>query len=411
MRELFVWAVCATSLAAQAVWPEFHGPKRDSVVTSRSLPLTWSEQDNVRWKVPVPGEGWSSPVVCDGRAWLTTATDSGSKLHALAVDIERGEWVHKKVVFTIDEVGHKNALNSHASPTPVVEPGRLYVHFGTYGTACFDTETCEEIWRRRDINCDHMEGPGSSPILVGDLLVFHVDGGDVQYVTALDKRSGETVWRTDRSIDLSKYQKDIRKAYCTPIVAQLDGVEVLVSPGAHAAMAYDVRTGEEKWRVRYRGFSLASRPMFDGQRVYIATGFMRAQLYAVDFTGEGDVTDEAVAWKWRRNVPKMPTPLLLGDRIIMVDDNGYATCLDTATGEAVWRHRLGGEHCSTPLCVDDRIYFFDREGRTVVLARADEYRVLAENQLDDGFMASPAVVGDAFLLCSKTHLYRIEALR
>ncbi|MAD33029.1 MAG: quinonprotein alcohol dehydrogenase [Planctomycetes bacterium] len=411
MRELFVWAVCATSLAAQAVWPEFHGPKRDSVVTSRSLPLTWSEQDNVRWKVPVPGEGWSSPVVCDGRAWLTTATDSGSKLHALAVDIERGEWVHKKVVFTIDEVGHKNALNSHASPTPVVEPGRLYVHFGTYGTACFDTETCEEIWRRRDINCDHMEGPGSSPILVGDLLVFHVDGGDVQYVTALDKRSGETVWRTDRSIDLSKYQKDIRKAYCTPIVAQLDGVEVLVSPGAHAAMAYDVRTGEEKWRVRYRGFSLASRPMFDGQRVYIATGFMRAQLYAVDFTGEGDVTDEAVAWKWRRNVPKMPTPLLLGDRIFMVDDNGYATCLDTATGEAVWRHRLGGEHCSTPLCVDDRIYFFDREGRTVVLARADEYRVLAENQLDDGFMASPAVVGDAFLLRSKSHLYRIEARR
>ena len=411
MRQLFVWAVCATSLAAQAVWPELHGPNRDSVVTSRSLPLTWSEQENVRWKVAVPGEGWSSPVVCDGRAWLTTATEAGSKLHVLAVDIERGEVVHADVVFTIDEVGHKNALNSHASPTPVVEPGRLYVHFGTYGTACFDTETYEEIWRRRDINCDHMEGPGSSPILVGDLLVFHVDGGDVQYVTALDKRTGETAWRTDRSIDLSKYQKDIRKAYCTPIVAQLDGVDVLVSPGAHAAMAYDVRTGEEKWRVRYRGFSLASRPMFDGDRVYIATGFMRAQLYAVDFTGEGDVTDDAVAWKWRRNVPKMPTPLLLGDRIIMVDDNGYATCLDTATGEAVWRHRLGGEHCSTPLCVDDRIYFFDREGRTVVLARADEYRVLAENQLDDGFMASPAVVGDAFLLRSKTHLYRIEALR
>ena len=201
MRHLFVWAVCATSLAAQAVWPELHGPKRDSVVTSRSLPLTWSEQENVRWKVAVPGEGWSSPVVCDGRAWLTTATEAGSKLHVLAVDVERGEVVHAHVVFTIDEVGHKNALNSHASPTPVVEPGRLYVHFGTYGTACFDTETYEEIWRRRDINCDHMEGPGSSPILVGDLLVFHVDGGDVQYVTALDKRTGETAWRTDRSID------------------------------------------------------------------------------------------------------------------------------------------------------------------------------------------------------------------
>lgn len=380
-------------------------------MASASLPLTWSEDQNVRWKSPVPGEGWSSPVVGDGRAWMTTSTDSGRKLHVLAYDVETGALVHQRVVFEVDQVENKNALNSHASPTPVVEPGRLYVHFGTYGTACIDTETYEERWQRRDINCDHMEGPGSSPILVGDLLAFHVDGGDVQYVTALDKRTGETVWRTDRSIDLSKMQKDIRKAFCTPIVAKLDGVEVLVSPGAHAAMAYDVRTGEEKWRVRYKGFSLASRPMFDGERVYIATGFMRAQLYAVDFDGAGDVTDEAVAWKWRRNVPKMPSPLLLGDRVFMVDDNGYATCLDKASGEAVWRKRLGGEHCSTPLCVGDRIYFFDREGRTVVLARADEYRELAENHLDAGFMASPAVVGDALLLRSKTHLYRIEELK
>lgn len=409
MRSLLVSALCAAPLCAQAVWPELHGPGRHNQVASAALPLTWSEEENVRWKVPVPGEGWSSPVVGDGRAWMTTSTESGQKLHVLAFDVETGALAHQRVVFEVANVENKNALNSHASPTPVVEPGHLYVHFGTYGTACINTETYEERWRREDINCDHMEGPGSSPILVGDLLVFHVDGGDVQYVTALDKRTGETVWRTDRSIDLSKMQKDIRKAFCTPIVAELDGVEVLVSPGAHAAMAYDVRTGEEKWRVRYKGFSLASRPMFDGERVYIATGFMRAQLYAVDFAGSGDVTDEAVAWKWRRNVPKMPSPLLLGDRVFMVDDNGYATCLDTATGEAVWRQRLGGEHCSTPLCVGDRIYFFDREGRTVVLARADEYRVLAENHLDAGFMASPAVVGDALLLRTKTHLYRIEA--
>ena len=395
-------------LTAQAFWPELHGPNRDSYVQDAAVPLTWSETENVRWKVSIPGEGWSSPVVCDGRAWMTTATDGGRCMHVVAFDVETGALVHERLVFEVDKAGHKNALNSHASPTPAVEPGRVYVHFGTYGTLCIDSATYEERWRRRDLNCDHMEGPGSSPILVGDLLVFHVDGGDVQYVTALNKRTGETVWKTDRSIDLAKMQKDIRKAFCTPIVAELDGVQVLVSPGAHAAMAYDVRTGEEKWRVQYRGFSLASRPLFDGTRVYIATGFMRAQLYAVDFTGSGDVTEEAVAWRWRRNVPKMPTPLLLGDRVFMVDDGGYATCLDTASGEAVWRKRLGGEHCSTPVCVGDRIYFFDREGRTVVLARADEYRELAENHLDGGFMASPAVIGDAFLLRTRTHLYRIE---
>ena len=263
----------------------------------------------------------------------------------MAFDVETGA-LCTSAVFEVANVENKNALNSHASPTPVVEPGHLYVHFGTYGTACINTETYEERWRREDINCDHMEGPGSSPILVGDLLVFHVDGGDVQYVTALGKRTGETVWRTDRSIDLSKMQKDIRKAFCTPIVAELDGVEVLVSPGAHAAMAYDVRTGEATWRVRYKGFSLASRPMFDGERVYIATGFMRA-CSTPSTAGSGDVTDEAVAWKWRRNVPKMPSPLLLGDRL-MVDDN-CATC-GHRDGRGVWRQRLGGEHCSTPLC-------------------------------------------------------------
>lgn len=408
MRQLLAGFACLAPLAAQAVWPEFRGPNRDSRVERAAVPLTWSEQQNVRWKVAVPGAGWSSPVVSDGLAWLTTATMGGRRMHVVAVDVESGEIVHQRVVFEIDKAGKKNALNSHASPSPVVEPGRVYVHFGTYGTACIDTESFDEVWQRRDINCDHMEGPGSSPILVDDLLVFHVDGGDVQFVTALDKRTGETVWKTDRSIDLSKMQKDIRKAYCTPIVAELDGARVLVSPGAHAAMAYDLRTGEEKWRVRYQGFSLASRPLWDGERVYIATGFMRAQLYAVDFTGSGDVTDEAVVWKWRRNVPKMSSPLLVEGRVYMVDDGGYATCLDTATGEAVWRHRLGGEHCSTPLCVGDRIYFFDREGRTVVLARDDEYRELAENHLDAGFMASPAVVGDALLLRTKTHLYRIE---
>jgi len=411
MRNLLVLAACAAPLAAQAVWPEFRGPNRDSYVASADVPLTWSEQQNVAWKVAIPGQGWSSPVVCDGLAWMTTATAAGRRMHVVAVDVADGQIVHQRVVFEVDKAGKKNALNSHASPSPVVEPGRVYVHFGTYGTACIDTATFKEVWQRRDINCDHMEGPGSSPVLVDDLLAFHVDGGDVQFVTALDKHTGETVWKTDRSIDLAKLNKDIRKAYCTPIVTELEGKRVLLSPGAQAAMAYELNTGKELWRVRYKGFSLAARPLTDGKRVYIPTGFMRAQIYAVDFAGSGDVTDSKVAWKWRRNVPKMPSPLLVGDRIFMVDDGGYATCLDTATGKAVWRNRLGGEHSSSPICIGDRIYFFDREGRTVVLAKADEYRELAVNHLDAGFMASPAVVGDAIVLRTKTHLYRIETKR
>lgn len=392
-------------------WRDFRGPARNGCVANAAVPLKWSEQENVTWKCKLVGRGWSSPVVEEGKVWLTAATDTGKKLHLIAIDVVTGEQLHEEVVFENEKPQKKNALNSYASPSPVIEPGHVYIHFGTYGTACFDTETFKEVWRRRDLNCDHIAGPGSSPILFEDLLIFNVDGGDVQYVVALDKETGETRWRTDRSIKLSGFPPDLRKAYSTPIVIDVAGNSELISSGAQGSYGYDPRSGAERWHVRHKGFSMSSRPIASDGMVFVTTGFARARMLSVKLPAVDDVTETNIAWRYSRNVPKMASPVLAGNRIFMIDDSGFATCLDHLTGRVLWRKRVGGEHCASPLCIDDRIYFFDRDGKSVVIERADAYRELANNHLEDGFMATPAVVGDAFVMRTREHLYRIEVAK
>lgn len=389
-------------------WPDFRGPRRDGHAPSARVPLEWSEKKNVRWKTPIRGQGWSSPVVESDKIWLTSATSKGHEMFVLALDLASGEEILARTLFHNEEPEPKNALNSYASPSPVIDEGRVYVHFGTYGTACLSTASGATIWQRRDIRCDHMEGPGSSPVLVGDLLIFNVDGGDVQYVIALDKETGKTKWKTERSENLQQFVPDRRKAYSTPIVLEVDGEQRLISSGARATVAYDPVSGKELWKLRHEGFSMSSRPIAGSGLLFLNTGFMRPRLLAVRPDGEGDVTDDNVVWTCHRNVPTIPSPLHVGGRLYMVSDNGILTCLAAKTGKRLWRERLDGPHCASPVYAAGRIYFFDRDGRTVVVAPGPEYRELAVNELDDGFMASPAVVGNAFILRTRTHLYRIE---
>ncbi len=411
--KILVPLAFAVGLAAQdpaevIPWPDFRGPTWDGQIDAE-LPLNWSEKENVRWKTAIRGEGWSSPVVGENRVWLTTATDRGKKLHAVAVDLQTGEVVHERVVFSVPKPKHKNRLNSFASPSPVLEAGRVYLHFGTHGTACLDTRTAKTLWQRRDIECDHMEGAGSSPVLYKGLLVFNVDGGDVQYVIALDKKTGKTKWLTERTVDFSKLAPDLRKAYSTPIIIQVEGEDRLISSGARATMAYDPLTGKELWKMRHIGFSMSSRPLHANGVLYLNTGYMRPRLLAVDVSGEGDVTEAALLWSYRRGVPTMPSGLLVEGRYYMVSDTGIASCVDLESGERVWYQRLNGEYSASPVCTGGRIYFFDRDGRTQVIAPGGEFKRLASNQLEGGFMSSPAVAGSALILRSKTHLYRVEA--
>ncbi|MCB9881300.1 MAG: PQQ-binding-like beta-propeller repeat protein [Planctomycetes bacterium] len=396
--------------AAVPSWPDFRGPTRDGHAAKTSdLPRVWSDDKNVVWKTEIRGCGWSSPVIANDRVWVTSASPDGREQFVIAVEVTTGKILLDKKLWDVAKPDPKHALNSYASPSPVACGNRVFVHFGTYGTACIDSESFETLWERRDLNCDHIVGPGSSPVTIGDLLVVHVDGGDVQYVVALDQMSGKTRWKTMRSVDYGTLIPDERKAYSTPIVIEHEGKQRLVSAGAEAVYQYDPATGKELWRFRYRGYSMSSRPVTDGHTLFLTTGFNHPRLLAISLDGEGDVTDSNMSWEQRRNVPTMPSIVLASGRIYMSNDSGIASCLDAATGKRHWLQRLDGEVSSSLLVAAGRVYVFDREGRTTVFADKDSFERLADNHLGDGFMASPAVYGNALVLRSRTHLYRIES--
>lgn len=405
---------------AEENWPQFRGPTGQGLSQAKGLPLRWSETENVRWKTPIPGKAWSSPVVWGGQVWLTTATEDGRELSALAVDRESGRVIHHRKLFAVAEPQYADKFNSYGSPTPVIEEGRVYVTFGSPGTACLDTRTGHVVWERRDFVCNHWRGAGSSPTLWGGLLILHFDGADQQYVVALDKATGRTGWRTERSIDFQDLTPegkpirdgDFRKAFSSPLVIEHDGQPQLISVGSKATYCYEPAGGREIWRVEERRHHSGTvRPVAGQGLLFTATGLARGELWAVRLGGRGVVTDTHVVWRVTRNVPNRPSPVLAGDRLFMVEqDGGMATCLEAGTGRELWRTRLPGtgNHSASPIHAAGRVYFFNENGQSVVVAAEPEFRVLAENRLEGGFMASPAVSGRALFLRTRTHLYRIE---
>ncbi len=389
-------------------WPQLRGPNGDGQAGSGDLPLQWSETNHIAWKTPIHDAGWSSPVIWNKQVWVTTARADGEEMFAVCLDRDTGQLSHDVKVFDVEKVGYVNPANSYASPTSVIEAGRLYVHFGTYGTACLDTETGKIQWSRRDLNCDHEMGPGSSLASVGNLLVFDVDGRDNQYVVALDKRTGRTVWKTPRSVDFSGLSPNRRKAYSTPSVVEAAGHLQVICPGAQGTMSYDARTGEELWKVRYRGWSEVMRPICGRGMVFFGTDYDHPQLWAVRLDGRGDVTDTHVAWKVTERMPATPSALLVDDLLYVINDAGIASCIEAGTGRSVWQQRLDGNYLASPICGAGRIYFFARNGATTVLAPGREPRILAVNKLAGTVMASPAVAAHAFFIRSKTDLYRVD---
>lgn len=406
-------------------WLDFRGPYQNGNVQPpgstevRGLPLTWSETENIVWKTAIPNEGHSTPVIMNGRLWLTASTEDGRESYVLSVDAATGEIALNKRLFENENpepLG--NNINGYASPSPVLEAGRVYVHFGSYGTACLDVATHAVLWERRDLPCRHYRGPGSSPLLYENLLILTFDGVDQQYLAALDKRTGATVWKTERSTvwtDLDengepRNEGDFRKAFCTPIVIDWEGRKELVSPGAKSGFAYDPYTGKELWKTTHNGHSSSPRPVFGDGLLYVTTGHGQTELWALRPGGEGDVTDTHVLWRFTgKEVPEQPSPVLANGLIYMVSNGGIASCIDAQKGELVWRERVGGNYMASPILGDGQIYVTSMQGVTTVLRAGRTPEVLAVNHLDSGCLASPVVSGKALFLRSKTHLYRIES--
>jgi outer membrane protein assembly factor BamB len=407
---------CLIVLAAEN-WPQFRGPDGTGHSDVRDLPQTWSESSNIVWKTAIHDRGWSSPVIYGNQVWLTTATQDGRKLYAICVDRDTGRIIRDIKLFDVGQPQYAHPFNTYASPTPVIEPGRVYITFGSPGTACIDTKSFQILWERRDLECNHFRGAGSSPIIFQNLLIMNFDGSDHQFITALDKRTGKTVWRTNRSIDFQDLEPngkpaadgDFRKAFATPHVAMINGRWELISLGAKAAYGYNPLNGEELWRVEERAqHSASTRPVIGFGMIFFPTGFATGQLFAVRTGGKGLITDSHVAWKMKRGVSNKPSILLIGEQIYMVSDAGIISCVEAKTGELVWQKRIGGEYSASPVYADGKIWFFSEDGKTTVIRPGKTFEQVAENKLDEGFLASPSIAGKAFYLRTRTHLYRIE---
>lgn len=379
--------------------PQFRGPDGEGHSSEKNLPLTWSESENIRWKRDIEGLGWSTPSIEGSQIWMTTATDEGKSLRVICLNKDTGEVLVDEEVFHHDEPGQIHSKNSFASPSVLIDGDRLYVHFGKLGTACLD-RSGKVLWKNEQ-KYNHRHGPAGSPVVYENLLILACDGTDVQYITALDKNTGNEVWKTTR---------DGAMAYSTPLLVDVEGKKQLISTGGEWAMGYEPKTGKEIWRFRYpKGYSNVPRPVYGNGIVYLCSGYDKPWLYAVKPTGEGDITDSHMVWKLERGAPLNPSPLLLGEDLYIVSDNGIAQCLDAKTGEPHWQKRLGGNFSASPLLADGRLYLLDEAGKAYVLEPShDEYKELAVNTLPGRTLASIAAADGALFLRTDKALYRIQ---
>jgi outer membrane protein assembly factor BamB len=392
-------AMLSFPVARADSWPQFRGPDGQGHSTATGLPLTWSETENVSWTCPIPGSGWSSPVITGDQIWITSAMEKGRSFHALCVDKTTGRVARDVEVFSRAEPITVHRTNSYASPTPIIEDDRIYVHFGPYGTACLSTAG-EIIWTQQ---LPHVQGygPSSTPVLYQDLLIVPCHGTDVQYLAALEKNTGNQRWKLDH---------EGRCSESTPLIIQTGKGDQLICNVSERVVSVEPRTGQVIWTAQQgNNYAQIPRPLFGHGMVYLCGGYFDPVVQAIRPDGQGDVTNTHVAWSLRdSSVPLNPSPVLVGDELFMANDKGIASCLDARTGKLHWRERLGGGFYASPVSADGRIYFFDDAGTTTVIKPGTQFEVLATNKLDQKTMASPAVAGRAIYLRTEANLYRLE---
>lgn len=413
--------VILSTVANADTWPAFRGPSNNGHSKAMGVPLIWDDTKNVKWKTPIHGKGWSTPIVTETQVWLSTATEDGKEMSVVVLNRKTGEVLHDAVVFKNDKTEPLgNRVNGYASPTGLLDGERVLLNWGSYGTCAVDTKSFKVLWERRDLSCRHFRGPGSSLCDFGSLVILSMDGVDVQYLVALDKATGEAKWKTDRStkwddIDANGQPKadgDFRKAYATPIIISFpNGTHHLVSSGSKATFGYDPATGKELWTVTYNGFSIASSPLYADGVVYLNTGYGKSIQLAIPLSAEsrGDLTSQ-IKWKQVKRMPLRTSPLAVNQLIFLVSDDGHASALDPKTGEPVWSERQPDLFSASPILVEGKLLFCGENGNCIWLDPSPTYKVIGQNKLPEGMLASPVAVDRELYLRTRTHLYRVEAL-
>jgi len=407
---LLITVASCVVIEANEQWSQFRGHYGNGIIKSTSAPINWSENTNIDWKTPIHDRGWSSPVIWNDQIWMTTATKDGNKMYAICVNKLSGKIEHDIHVFDVKSPQAITNENTYASPTPVVEEGRVYVHFGTYGTACISTKDGQILWKRRDLNCDHEigAGPASSPFIYNNFLIFNVDGRDVQYVIALNKETGETAWKTNRSVDFSDVQVNQRKAYGTPFIIPRGNTNQMVSIGAKGVYSYDPENGKELWKAEHRGWSIAPRPVYGEGLVFTMIDRDRPEMWAINPNGSGDITETHIEWKETKRMPPRASPIIIKGLLFVVDRNGYISCIEAKTGKSIWQKRMKGRFSASPILANNLIYFFNEDTVCTIIKPTRELEIVAENKLsEDKLMATPAFDENSIYIRTEKKLTRI----
>ncbi|NSW93430.1 MAG: PQQ-binding-like beta-propeller repeat protein [Bacteroidales bacterium] len=387
----------------------------NAISDEKNVPVSWDESTGILWKVKAFGKGWSSPVVYGNQVWITSETGEGKEMYALCFDFNSGKELFRIKLFEPDKVFSKHDINTYATPTPCIEDGFAYFHFGTYGTACVRANDGAVIWKRTDLNCNHVQGPGSSPIIWKNMLILHLEGTDVQFITALDKKTGKTIWKTERPEEIMGKLSGIgRKAYITPIVINVNGADLLISNGSAVCIAYDVYTGKEVWRVVQGEDSTIAMPFSENGVVYFFTSFVTppgeeqyCELFAVNPEGTGDITSTNVIWRLKFPVLQLQTPVIKDGLIYLVDTRNNLQCIDAGTGSIFYTRRLQDKYNSSPVYAGGKVFFTSVNGETLVLKEGRELNILSRNKLPGQVYATPAILKNSIILRTSEYLFRI----
>ena len=392
-------------------WPQFRGPGGQGHSTAKNLPLDWSATKNIIWKKEIPGKGWSSPIIYDGKLYLTTAVETlrdektFHSLRVLCLNSKSADLIWDEEVFLQDSTGVKiHNKNSHASPTPIIDGRFIYVHFGPHGTACLEL-TGKVIWTNNQLKYSPVHGNGGSPALVMELLIINCDGSKDPFIVALHRKTGKIIWKKSRPPGATGKRYF---SFCTPLEIEVNGKKQVISPGSNGVSGFDPVDGREIWHVRYDGgYSVIPRPVYGHGLVFICTGYDTPSLLAIKPDGHGDVTDSHIAWSSNSGIPHSASLLLAKDELYFVSDNGISSCLDARTGEKHWKKRLGGNYSASPILADGKIYFQSEEGEGIVINADKEFKELSRNPLGERTLASYAISNGSIYIRSEKGIFRV----
>ncbi|MBV64023.1 MAG: serine/threonine protein kinase [Rickettsiales bacterium] len=409
----FIFAFLSVFISAKE-WTKFRGPTGDGHVTVKSIPLKWSDTENVKWKVSVPGKGWSSPVISKGKIYLTSAVAEGDnqdaadvhrELRVICYDSSDGKELWDTKVFEQKPLKRPiHSKNSHASPTPIIEDGKVYVHFGHMGSACLDSKG-KILWKNNELKYDPLHGNGGTPIIVDNLFFYSADALTNPFVVALDKNTGKVLWKKQRS----ETDQSRKFSFSTPTLIRMGGRSQIISPASGAVFSYDSKTGEELWSVDYGGWSVIPKPGVYKNMIYVGTGYERAHILGirVDEKSKGNVTESHVEWEITKRAPNTPSFMVVDDLLYFISDGGIATCVEPLTGEIIWQERTAGPISASPVYFNGMIYFLDEQGKTTVIKAGRKFEIIAENKIKERTLASFGISEGAIYIRSEKSLFRI----